>query len=111
MQKYLFHTTPTENVEKIIKEGLKLNPDGRKRCFIYLSEFPTSWVDKDNSTNISILQVDVSDIDFYHTETYWRPEIDEIMFTQEIPPITKDGKQRFKDMTSTYIDLTRSNNV
>ena len=110
-QPYLFHITSSNNVNRIIKDGLKFNPDGRKRCYVYLSERPTSWIDKNNLANISILQVDISDLNFNEIETYWRPEIDEIIFTQEIPPITKDGKQRFKDVTSTYIDLTRSSNV
>ena len=103
-QHYLYHVTPTENVERIIKEGLKFSPDGVKRCFIYLSELPYSWVNKDSIDKVSILQVDVSDLEFDKINTCWRPEIDELIFMQEIPPLTKSGEQRFTDVTSVYID-------
>jgi len=99
-KKYLFHVTSPENVENIIKTGLRRNVH-RPTCAVYCSERPLSWYED----GLEILRLDITGLSNIHATTSL-PEMDEIMFWGDIPPTkqTKDGeKPRFKVVTDKYV--------
>ena len=77
----LYHVTPKENVESILKEGLLRCHGEHKSAFIFLSEDPDSWIDD----GLVLLGVDVDGLNCRLT----RPCIDhtdEICAWGDIPP-------------------------
>lgn len=100
-KKYLYHVTQKENVQKIIKEGLKTSASNRTTWAVYLSEKPLSWYQK----GLEILKVDVSGLKELEATTFL-PESDEILFWGDIPPdkLTKNGWiNRITVVTDKYV--------
>ncbi len=99
-KRILYHVTPPDNVERIIREGLKPGGNERRGFAVYLSEKPLSWW----TDGLVILKVDVSGLKEVKATTFL-PESDEILFWGEIPAwkITKEG---FKNRISIYKDCT-----
>lgn len=73
---YLYHVTPKENLESIMREGLK-----RKNGFaVYLSESPYSWWRPD----LEIIRVRITGLRGLKT---FLPESDEILSFEDISPL------------------------
>jgi hypothetical protein len=99
-KEYLYHVTPEENVESIMREGLRR--DAKRRTFaIYLSTEPISWY---RGNGERILRVDVSGLSYIEV-TRASDDLDELLYWGDIPP-TKHTifgyKPRFKDVTEKY---------
>jgi len=75
----LYHVCQLENLESILKEGLK-RPKGHS--MVFLSEDPKSWY-KDDGNHV-VLEVDVDNL--YGRFTTFLPELDEINYWGDIPP-------------------------
>ena len=75
MTDFLFHVTPKENVESILKDGLK-----RKGFAVYCSEDPYSWWTPD----LAIFKVNI--VGLQHEMTTFLPESDEILIWGNIEP-------------------------
>ena len=100
-KKYLYHVTAKENVEKIIKEGLRRSASNRTTWAVYLSEKPLSWY----QDGLEILKVDISGLEELKATTFL-PETDEILFWGDIPSFkrTKNGlKDRITVVTDKYV--------
>lgn len=100
-KKYLYHVTPTENVEKILKEGLRRSASNRTTWAVYLSEKPLSW----HQYGLEILKVDVSGLEDLEVSTFL-PDSDEILFWGDIPAYkrTKNGWiNRITVVTGKYV--------
>lgn len=87
-KRYLYHTTKPENVQKIIREGLRTSMGNRTTFAVYLSEKPLSWYEE----GLEILKVDVSGLEEMKATTFL-PDSDEVLFWGDIPPYknTKNG--------------------
>ena len=79
-QKYLYHWTPTENIENILKKGLLRNGSGQQHIAIYLAENPMTW----KQPGQTCLKVQIEGL----TEemTTFLPEQDEILYWGDIEP-------------------------
>ena len=90
-----------DNIENIIKEGLKRSASNRTTWAVYLSEKPLSWY----QDGLAILKVDVSGLEKLEATTFL-PESDEVLFWGDIPPykLTKNGYiNRITDVTDKYV--------
>lgn len=99
-KKYLYHVTKKENVNKIIREGLRTAASDRTTFAVYLSEKPLSWYEE----GLSILKVDISGLEGLEATTFL-PDTDEVLFWGDIPPYkrTKSGLlNRITDVTGKY---------
>ena len=76
----LYHVTPTENVESILKDGLLRCHGDSKSAFICLSEKPDSWMKE----GLVLLQVDIDGIGC--DVRCWGAETDEICVWGDISP-------------------------
>ena len=92
--RYLYHVTKPENVESIMRDGLRRG--GKRRgCMVHLSESPLSWWRE----GLRILRVDISGLDHIEANTFL-PKSDEVIFWGDIPPTMDDGKTgRIEDVT------------
>jgi len=81
MAKTLYHVTPSENVESILKNGLLRCHGDHKSAFIFLSEDPDSWIDD----GLVLLDVDVDGLKCRFT-TPCIENTDEICVWGDIPP-------------------------
>ena len=100
-KRYLYHTTQKENVEKIIREGLRTSMGNRTTFAVYLSEKPLSWYVE----GLAILRVDVSGLGEMKATTFL-PDSDEVLFWGGIPAYkyTKNGwVSRITDVTDKYV--------
>lgn len=100
-KKYLYHVTPKENVEKILKEGLRRSACNRRTWAVYLSVKPLSWY----QDGLEILKVDVSKLEKIKATTFL-PELDEVLFWGDIPAhkLTKNGwVERITVVTDKYV--------
>lgn len=100
-KKYLYHVTPAENVEKILKEGLRRSASNRTTWAVYLSTKPLSWYQE----GLEILKVDVSKLEDIKATTFL-PELDEVLFWRDIPAykLTKNGwVERITVVTDKYV--------
>lgn len=75
MKHFLYHTTPKENVESVLKNGLK-----RKGFAVYCSEKPYSWWKPD----LAILKIRLTGLK--HPMTTFLPHSDEILIWGDINP-------------------------
>ena len=77
----LYHSTTSENAEKIMREGLK-----RKNGFcVYMSENPLSWW----KPGLVVLRIRITGLKELHTNL---PELDEILYFDDISPERISGK-------------------
>ena len=77
----LYHVTPREKVESILKDGLLRNHDGQKSAFVFLSEDPDNWM----VDGLALLRVDVDGLNVRLT-TPLIENTDEICAWGDIPP-------------------------
>lgn len=75
MRQFLYHVTPQENVQSILRDGLK-----RKGFAVYCSENPHSWW----QPNMAIFKVRITGLK--HEMTTFLPESDEILIWGDINP-------------------------
>ena len=81
MAKILYHVTPSENVESILRNGLLRVHGDNKSSFISLSEKPDSWM----QDGLTLLDVDIDGLDCKITS--WIPEgLDEVCVWGDISP-------------------------
>ena len=71
---FLYHVTPAENVQSILRDGIK-----RKGFAVYLSEKPYSWY----TPGAAIFKVRITGLK--HEMTTFLPESDEILVWGDIP--------------------------
>ena len=95
-QRYLYHVTEAENVESILKNGLRRDAK-RKTSMVYLSTRPLSWY----KNGLRILKVDVSGLLHIKANTFL-PDSDEVVFWGDIPA-KKGFKRRISDVTDLYV--------
>ena len=89
-----------ENVEKILKDGLRRSAGNRTTWAIYLSTNPLSW----HQEGLEILKVDVSGLQ--EIMTTFLPELDEVLFWGDIPAykLTSNGwVDRITVVTDKYV--------
>ena len=75
----LYHVSPHENIENILREGLKA-----KDSFICVSRSPDSWKTKD----VTVLEVNIKGMEDIRMSTFPVDETDEILIWTKI--ITPD---------------------
>lgn len=104
-KRFLYHVTPPENVESILRNGLKRGGGIQTASAVYLSEKPLSWY----TSGLSILRIDVSGLKEMHATTFL-PDSDEVLFWGDIPAwkLTKKGLvSRITDVTDHFRDTTK----
>ena len=82
MAKILYHVTPNENVETILKEGLLRCHGDYKSAFICLSKNAESWM----QSGLALLGVDIEGMDRKLIRQWPENETDEINVWADIPP-------------------------
>lgn len=76
----LYHVTPPENVDLILKNGLLRCHGDYSSAFISLSEHPDSWM----QDGLVLLEVDIDGIGCMVRT--WGNDLDEICVWGDIPP-------------------------
>ena len=79
-RRYLYHSTPSENVESILREGLIRGGHIKRGFAISLSQDPLQWW----RPGMTILSVDI--VNLIGEWSDFLPESDEILFWGDIPP-------------------------
>ena len=75
MKRFLYHVTPKENVNNILRNGLT-----KKRFAVYCSEKPYSWWTPD----LAIFKVRITGLKCEMTT--FLPESDEVLIWGDVPP-------------------------
>lgn len=80
MKQYLYHVTEPENVQSILRTGLRRDGSRRRTIAIYLSENPRSWYQPGKV----VLRVRIEGLT--GDMTTFLPEQDEILYWGDIEP-------------------------
>lgn len=78
-KQFLYHVTPKENVQSILRDGLKRGGNSGRGFAVSLSEKPYSWY----ALGLAIFEVRIGGLK--HDMTTFLPESDEILVWGDIP--------------------------
>ena len=98
-KRYLYHVTPSENVQSILRDGLIRGGGQRRAAAVYMSEKPLTWW----GPGMKILRVDTKDLMGEWSD--FMPESDEILFWGDIPA------ERIKVYEPNTVELIRMGNA